>query len=283
MNKKLTIGGIAAGVILLLIVNVAIISEQTKIQQNATNYSSHSKELEVPVGSEICQNIKKSMVESESVKFAADNMAKALGASKKLTIWNASSYVANSIWVRKSSTLLDSFNAELDGVTNSILMKRIEALPAPANTVGLAQVSLGWGESFRDFVIQDCNLSSSLSEAKETISKIAGFATAVQLKAASKPWYPKGFSDTGFEGFAFLPLENYSCQFSFGTCAKFKIVSRTDCLQNLYVKTNLLRNGEVVDWSNDTAVVRSGQVAVMETNFSSDTGGSWQIVEISCY
>jgi hypothetical protein len=38
-----------------------------------------------------------------------------------------------------------------------------------------------------------------------------------------------------------------------------------------------------VDWSNDTATVRAGQVALMETTFSYSGGGNWEFAEISCY
>lgn len=136
-----------------------------------------------------------------------------------------------------------------------------------------------WFEFFFERMTDTCKWGS-------TVKKIASYdAKLAKVDDLSKsiPWYPKGFKETGFEGFAYKNISNQGCTYSFGSCAKFKIVSRTDCPTNLYVRTNHLVNGEVDDWSNDTATVAAGQVAIMETSFSSDYSGSWQFVEINCY
>jgi hypothetical protein len=140
-----------------------------------------------------------------------------------------------------------------------------------------------WGRQFSAEMLDSCSLTSKFEKIKTIISAFQSEKDAVYALSLQIPWYPEGFEETGFPGFAYQNISNQGCTYSFGRCAKFKIVSQTDCPSNLYVRTNSLSNGVVVDWSNDTAVVRAGQIAIMETSFTSDEGRQWEFVEINCY
>jgi hypothetical protein len=139
-------------------------------------------------------------------------------------------------------------------------------------------------ENFSKHVLKSCGLEDAIKENGEIIRAFDKSNASIVSLAQQKPWYPKGFVEvSGYPGFAYKNSPR-SCSYSFGgSCAIFEIVSKTGCPSNLYVQTNLLSGGTVVDWSNDTAIVRAGQIALMETTFTRGYGATWEFAEISCY
>ena len=123
--------------------------------------------------------------------------------------------------------------------------------------------------SFQNTLDSLLNYDSAISEAKNVL--------------ANAPWYPRGYSELpDFPGIAYQPSRNYYCSYSFGSCARFKIVSNTSCASNLYVQANLKSGGTVIDWGNDTASIGAYQVADMEIYFSSEYGDTYEITTVNC-
>jgi hypothetical protein len=280
---KLITGGAVAILLVFFFISGNISQNNKENLAKAANYATHQELLETPIEPALCGAIERTLETGAAVTFAKKNQARATKASNSLTEWNADAYLVKSDWVIPASKLMLDFETEIEGTTNKSLTSRIKFLKNSDAQIGLDELDGTWGDNFRLFVIEDCGLDDKASKAKDLISKVSIAASVIQAKASSKPWYPKGFEETGFEGFAYQNISNQGCRYSFGSCAKFKIVSKTDCPTNLYVRTNHLVDGEVDDWSNDTATVAAGQVAVMETTFNSDYAGSWQFVEITCY
>lgn len=278
---------IAAGALVALLAislisgNMSPDSEANLAEKNA--YTTHQDQLETGIEPSYCNDLKATIEGGAAVTFASKNLALATRSAKTLTVWNAGAYLLNSDWVSSAGKLLSDFEAEQEATTNRLLTTRVKALNDTSAVAGLKELDGIWGDRFRQFAVIDCGLAETVSSAEKQIYAVATAARAIQVKADSKPWYPKGFEETGFPGFAYKNISNQGCSYSFGSCAKFKIVSNTDCPSNLYVQTNHLVNGEVDDWSNDTATVMAGQVAVMETTFNSDNAGAWQFAKINCY
>jgi hypothetical protein len=278
---------IAAGSIAVLLIIFFISGNTSRINEEklaeAANYSTFQNQLETPVDPAYCGAIERVLEDGTSITFAKKNRDRAIKASDSLTVWNADSYLAKSDWVDTGSQLVLNFYAEQEVSTNKLLSSRITGLSDKLAEVGLKELDGSWGDKFRAFVVTDCGLQEQATSVEEKIREVMTAADVIKYKASSKPWYPKGFKETGFEGFAYQNISNQGCSYSFGSCAKFKIISKTSCPTNLYVRTNHLVNGAVDDWSNDTATVSAGQIAIMETTFNSDYSGSWEFVEINCY
>lgn len=280
---KLLLAAFAAGIIVIAFTAGIVAQTNEENLAKASNYATHQSVLETKVPQAVCSAVEKIFDRGSTVTFAKNNQARAKKAAMSLTKWNADSYVAKSNWVLPASAMILEFEIEQENLTNKLLEDRVKTLKVREAEFGLNQQDGSWGDRFRIFVVENCNLEEKASTAKEKISDVSSAALLIQAKANSKPWYPKGFEETGFPGFAFQNISNQGCSYSFGSCARFKIVSKTSCPSNLYVRTNHLVNGEVDDWSNDTATVAAGQVAIMETAFSSNYSGTWQFVEIKCY
>ncbi len=278
---------VAAGALCLALIVLVSASNISQTIQDAeakgADYSTYKLELETTIDKPTCSLVAQVLRSGATASFATKNLERATRAAKNLTPWNATDYLASNSWITVASQLSSKLEQELEAVTNPVLTTRIRSLKdAPAEN-DVQPLGNAWGDRFRSFVVSDCGQAKTLISANTKIAQVYGAAKEIQNKAAAKPWYPKDFKETGIEGFAYKNISNQGCTYSFGSCAKFKIVSRTDCPSNLYVRTNHLVNGEVDDWSNDTATVTAGQVAIMETTFSSDKAGAWQFVEITCY
>lgn len=236
-----------------------------------------------PIDKLNCDIVRKDLSDSVSLKLAVKNFAAAKRASQKLTAWNATEFIEKTAWMQLTPTLLEDHASVVGKTSDSILAERVSAINKPeASNLFDSQPDV-WSDAFSRFTVSSCDLAAVYQDSTEKIRDYIGFKSSIQTLAASTPWYPEGFEETSFAGFAYKNVSNQGCSYSFGSCAKFKIVSQTDCPSNLYVKTNLLDNGTVIDWSNDSASVRAGQVALMETTFTADGGNQWQIVEINCY
>jgi len=250
------------------------------------SYETIKSEVEaVPVASMTCENAAQLVGNEPFYMFALENLEKSQKAAQRLTVWNADRYLTKNSWVRSSLFPDDQipYGKFIREISDPLFRTTLATVNSSfLDDVGeeIAETSFG---NFSLYLIENCGLRDVIDSNGKVVSDFDRANTQIILLSQQKPWYPKGFSEiANFSGFAYENISNQGCTFSFGSCAKFKIVSRTDCSQNLYVQTNLLSGGAVVDWSNDTAIVRAGQVAVIETTFSG-SGSNWEFVEISCY
>ena len=281
-------GGVSALAILfagLLAYNQSLMGSDSQSGPELT-YGNIESEIEAaPVAAASCESAAKLVENEPFYTFALEKLDKSQKAADRLTIWNADKYLTKNSWVRSSLFPDDQvpYGKFIREISDPVFRTTLASMSSSfLDDVGeeIAETSY---INFSLYLIESCGLKDVIEENSKIVWALDNANAKIILLSQQKPWYPKGFSEiANFPGFAYENISNQGCTFSFGSCAKFKIVSKTDCSQNLYVQTNLLSGGAVVDWSNDTAIVRAGQVAVMETSFSG-SGGTWEIVEISCY
>lgn len=194
----------------------------------------------------------------------------------------AAKYINSNAWVSGASSA-QPFAISIASVTDPALQSLLKSLSEKVNPDEVPELTESWSGFFMQNALESCKLDAKYDSHHQALLDYDSARDSVQTLAANIPWYPDGFSEiANFPGFAYKNTSSSgSCSFS--SCALFKIVSRTDCPGSLYVETNLLVDGEIVDWGNDTARVQAYQIANMETTFTSDRGGSWEFVNISCY
>ena len=248
-------------------------------------YGTWSDKLETQLEESACSVLLDVVTSGESISFAKSIEAKAVSAAKSVSVWSAETYLKKNAWVNKADLLDQSFDFELKSVIEPILNTRVKSLGNETASSSFFQRKSPWQSSFLAFALDDCGLSSDFQKSLDVVSKVQTSASSIRVAASNKPWYPKGFEVIGaYPDFAYKNISSGGCSYSFGSCAKFKIVSKTGCPSSLYVETNYEVNGEVVDWSNDSARgLGPGQVAVMETTFSTEGSGYWTITDLSCY
>lgn len=278
---------IAAAVV---VVFVAILGTSNNGQSSGNPYEGYPELREkfeaIPISATDCDSVSLLIDFEPFALEASEKLETAEEASLASTEFTAKDYLEENPWMR-NARLPESekpYGQFIRQLSDPILDKTILELDIDSQEEFNENSVEAWYNTFSNHVLETCGLSEKFQEKKEIVTSFETAITSVINKAAREPWYPEGFQEVaGFPGFAFQTSDR-ACTFSFGgSCAVFYIVSKTDCSSNLYVQTNLLNGGVVVDWSNDTATVRAGQVALMETTFTSSSGGNWEFAEISCY
>jgi hypothetical protein len=141
-----------------------------------------------------------------------------------------------------------------------------------------AKNMLAWNSDLFYIATNDCNFRRTL----DTLLNYDSALSEAKNVLANAPWYPRGFSEIPeYPGFAYKNSGGY-CSYTFGSCAKFKIISNSSCASNLYIQANLSAGGSVIDWGNDSVSVGAYQVADIEIYFSSERSGTYEITTINC-
>ena len=282
-RKTLTVIFATAAVMAIGIAGISAGQITTQGVKNGA-YNSWAKKLESQLAPSECAALSSSIENGKTISKAKTLLSKANSAAKKLSIWTAETYVSKNSWVNEATHLLNDYDTELANTVSVVLDPRVRALKDSDAANGYDTSKELWLNAFLDFAITNCKLSPLNDKSEATIRDVQSDASSIQVLAASKPWYPKGFEELpNYPGFAYKNTPT-GCTYSFGNCAKFKIVSEMGCPTSLYVETNSLSNSEVVDWSNDTVPgLEPGQVALMETTFTSDLGNKWEFASIHCY
>jgi hypothetical protein len=97
-------------------------------------------------------------------------------------------------------------------------------------------------------------------------------------------WAPTGYKYHELnQDIAYMAGDMSEC--STGTsCFNYFVISRTGCPSGLYMEANLLQNGVVEEWSNDSlAGLPAFQEAKMSLNFNAKGSGELQWTEVNCY
>lgn len=229
-----------------------------------------------------CIEVKELLANEPFLLNAQNHLDKALKASQRVTKWNADRYLAKNSWTNNPVAPENPYSYFVRELSDPILESVVQALDKANSSSYEDKMTDQWFVNFSTYVVDRCGLTTTLQENESVVASFADAVAGIKNTASQKPWHPKGFTlIPNYTGFAYKP-SNRGCTFSFGSCAVFEIVSQTGCPSSLYVQTNLLSNGVVVDWSNDTAVVRPLQVALFETAFTG-SGSKWEFAEVSCY
>jgi hypothetical protein len=102
-------------------------------------------------------------------------------------------------------------------------------------------------------------------------------------------WWPKGFQKFNRDVAYRFITDSYRgdpCGYSKCSYWVVEVVAKSGCSDGLYGKLNILRDGRVVDWTNDNlAGLSTGQVGELVFKAYSLGGGSFsgEIVEFNCY
>lgn len=282
-TKLLLIAGLA--LILVFAIGASTINKiDADRRSSATNYSTWLEELQTTVEPLVCDKVSEVIVNGKAIRLAKSIETNALKAQREQDIWTAESYVSKNAWVKNSVNLTNSYQNELTTVLMPVLEDRVANLKDDYASGGFLKSRTAWSIEFERFVLDNCSLKDASALAKQLVLRVESAADDISVKAANKPWYPIDFQVIpSHPDFAYKNFPT-SCTYSFGSCAKFKIVSKYGCPKSLYVEANSIVNGEVVDWGNDS--VRSlapGRVAVMEASFTASSRGSWEFADITCY
>lgn len=279
---------IALGVALVLLLTVGFVNqfqkESTKndaIEDTPKSMSEYlTTEQMDKLASNLCEPLNAALKRNLDLKqYLADAKANTPSAKKATKdYWSAAS------WKKKNPSWFVgySYSTQLDANINETIAlnlgAELKSVVKKADYQAFLNNFPEWSGAMKGPVISACELTG-------TVNKLRAYDDLLDQilnLASNKPWYPKGFEEiAGYPGFAWGDTNGY-CTYSFGSCAIFKIVSKTACPSNLYVEANGLISDVVVDWGNDTARVAAGQVARMEISFSNDID-KWQFTKIDCY
>jgi len=137
---------------------------------------------------------------------------------------------------------------------------------------------IAWNADLFSIATSDCSFQREL----DLLLKYDNALSDAKTVLANAPWYPRGFYEySNYPGFAYKPNRGY-CSYSWGSCAKFQIISNSSCQSNLYIQANLLSGGTVIDWGNDSVSVGAYQIANIEITFTSERSGTYEITAINC-
>lgn len=283
-GKKMGLAAVIAGMVVVGLIAAGVSNVNQKNDASNLAYATWSKNIEKPISEASCLDLQKVITSGPTITKAIKLRSKAMSAAKGVSVWSASTYISKNSWVNDSRDLSQEFQAELRNLIDPILRINVEGTHREGAVSGLNQRKALWQAAFLDFAISDCKLSDALSKSENIVSQVQTSAISIQTAASNRPWYPKGYEEiSGYPDYAYKN-GGASCSYSFGSCATFRIVAKYGCAGTLYVETNSLENGVIVDWGNDTVrALAPGQIAAMETTFSNDAGGNWTFTELNCY
>jgi hypothetical protein len=138
---------------------------------------------------------------------------------------------------------------------------------------------IAWNSDLFDIATSNCSFQRELDQLLRYDNALSEAKTLL----ANAPWYPRGFSEfSDYPGIAYKPYRNYYCSYSWGTCARFQVISNSSCRSNLYIQANLLVRSTVVDWGNDSLSLSAYQIGDVEITFTEDYSGTYEITAINC-
>ena len=136
--------------------------------------------------------------------------------------------------------------------------------------------------------LQLCGLSDRLSKVRQSVKKAEDTAGKIVAKAATRPWYSKGYSEYS-DGLAYK-YTTFSggdpCGYSRCRYGKVTVESRDGCFRGLYGEMNFYDNsGNVRDWDIESVPVLypGKKVTLSFKSYSLYGSGTIQLTSLSCY
>ena len=184
----------------------------------------------------------------------------------------------NNSWFYRASSydaLQSKISASIDASAPGLFERFSDGKYSGAYTKNI----LTWNSDLFYIATSDCNFKNEL----DALLNYDNALSEAKNVLANAPWYPRGFSEfSDYPGIAYKPYRNYYCSYSFGTCARFQVISNSSCQSNLYIQANLLVGGTVVDWGNDSLSLGAYQIGEVEITFTEDYSGTYEITAINC-
>jgi len=193
--------------------------------------------------------------------------------------WDTKDFKAkNNSWFYRTS----SYDVIQENITTSIKSHAAELFAgysAGKYSKAYTKNSITWNIALFDSTTSECSFKKEL----QALLNYDNALLEAKNVLANAPWYPRGFSEfSDYPGIAYKPYRNYYCSYSFGTCARFQVISNSSCQSNLYIQANLLVGGTVVDWGNDSLSLGAYQIGEVEITFTEDYSGTYEVTAINC-
>lgn len=284
-QKKLLIfgGGGAAAllVILLILASIPGLMVPLSAAQMPAYAKAFSEAQQVEQGKAICTQLADVLPTSTEAGTLQKRTA-ALNTVKTFTNRQAKNFVNGADWAIASNEA-----SALDSALNAITEPAITAAAAKSGVMGINASNAkaaadAWKVSFRDKALETCGLSQAYTKAAAAASAFDASMSEVQTLADSAPWYPEGYSQYD-STFATKWIQNagddcWGC--SYWT---LDVVTSTNCSNGVYAELNILKNGTVVDWTNDTLSSLSvGQVGRMQFETYDEGSHTGQLTTLTC-
>jgi len=190
-------------------------------------------------------------------------------------------YVASS-FKRGKGWLKDDFNDYLETAIQRTAVKALNSISG-GRAEELADLVAYRGDS-----LQLCRLADRYTSTKLSVNKAQGSAEKVVAKAATRPWYSKGYSEYT-DGLAYK-YTTFSggdpCGYSECRYAKVTVESRDGCYSGLFGEVNFLDDsGNTRDWDIDSvnAIYPDDRETLVFISYSVRGPGKVQLRSLSCY
>jgi hypothetical protein len=186
-------------------------------------------------------------------------------------------------YVSHAGPLNTTRQSEFQTAVFDLAHQKLTASAQPIYAVSYAMVN-----QYRGAVLAVCGLQKSYSRASSSLGALDQRLLTVQSLAASKPWYPKGYSEFS-DGIAWRWVNNPSfsdptCLDGSSACWQVNVVVRDGCPTSLYVEATTYSAGSAVGFTNGTTgALNAGDTALVELVDATGTADSARLTTIDCY
>lgn len=231
-----------------------------------------------------CSQLKKIATNTEGNKKWKARIKSAKKASKNP--YSAHSYAKKRSWTDSPGTALTNWETKWNKAISSTYEQVLTDPELDSSQSSQAKLLYATFQgAFEDELLDVCNLSKKHAATRTLLSKVSTAGAQVVAVAATKPWYPKGYSPLGSELAINWVERGHDCYSCYQWDAK--VVSQYGCPTSLYIEMNIeTSGGTVVDWTNDVvSSLAPGQKANMRFQSYLDGYGtlSASITDYSCY
>ena len=136
-------------------------------------------------------------------------------------------------------------------------------------------------DEYLEASLESCGLDDAYGQQTADVKAIDSRQSAVVRQADRKPWYPKGYNEFGEIAWKWT---DESCGTRYGYCWTMRVISDSGCYGGVYAEVNILQNGTIVGWSNDTlGSLPPGQKGKLAfTEYGGSGTKQAQLTELNC-
>lgn len=221
-----------------------------------------------------CSKVAKSV--NDGVDFA--NAKKLLSKAQSITDGRKAASAVSTSWYSVSLGLVGKYQ-EAVGATYVVEYQKLIRDGVDVSS----QEQLAWSSEWSNYVLNSCDLLVSYNTNKQTLTELKDAAEGLRSLAASVPWYPDGYYETG-NGVAWNWSSGGGCKFSSFGCWHMNVIAKDGCPSGLYAAINIVDSaGTVVGFTNDSlpglAPMRKARLEF--TNTTDYNSAEFQ--ELNCY
>lgn len=221
-----------------------------------------------------CSKVAKSV--NEGVDFA--NAKKLLTKAQSITDGRKAASAVSTSWYSTSLGLVGKYQ-EAVGSTYVVEYQKLIRDGIDVSS----QEQLAWSSEWSNYVLTSCDLLVTYNTNKQTLGELQDAAEGLRSLAASVPWYPEGYYETG-NGVAWNWSSGGGCKYSSWGCWHMNVIAKDGCPTGLYAAINIVDSaGTVVGFTNDSlpglAPMRKARLEF--TNTTDYNSAEFQ--ELNCY